>query len=91
MPTKRIHRATEAEWVGALMHELGHALGFAGHAAVGDSLVRLWCSSRRRRISEASSGHELTSSAALFASEDRTSPSMASVAKASSRAGEALR
>lgn len=27
------------EWIGALLHEFGHALGFAGHAAVGDSLV----------------------------------------------------
>ncbi len=37
----RARSASEAEWIGALMHELGHALGFAGHAAVGDSLVLL--------------------------------------------------
>lgn len=41
LPTGRVHQATEAEWIGALLHELGHALGFAGHAAVGDSLVCL--------------------------------------------------
>ena len=27
------------EWVGALMHEIGHALGFAGHARTGDSIL----------------------------------------------------
>jgi hypothetical protein len=35
----RVQPATEAEWIGALMHELGHALGFAGHAASGDSIL----------------------------------------------------
>jgi hypothetical protein len=33
--------ASQEEWVGALMHELGHALGFAGHVVYGDSLVLL--------------------------------------------------
>ena len=41
LPTGRIYRASEAEWIGALLHEFGHSLGFAGHAAVGDSLVHL--------------------------------------------------
>jgi hypothetical protein len=36
------------EWVGALMHELGHALGFAGHAAHGDSLLVLEQGTLRR-------------------------------------------
>jgi len=40
-PMGRARPASAAEWIGALMHELGHALGFAGHAAVGDSLVLL--------------------------------------------------
>lgn len=34
-----IQNATAEEWVGALMHELGHALGFAGHVALGDSIL----------------------------------------------------
>jgi hypothetical protein len=29
------------EWVGALMHELGHALGFEGHVAHGESILVL--------------------------------------------------
>jgi len=35
----RMQPARAEEWVGALMHELGHALGFNGHAATGDSIV----------------------------------------------------
>ncbi len=31
--------ASAEEWVGALMHEIAHALGFVGHAAVGDSIL----------------------------------------------------
>ncbi len=31
--------STAEEWVGALMHELGHALGFSGHVARGDSIL----------------------------------------------------
>ncbi len=34
-----IQSATAEEWVGALMHESGHALGFAGHVALGDSIL----------------------------------------------------
>lgn len=46
------------EWVGALMHEIGHALGFAGHAARGDSILvreqsRLRASGRRALAGEA--------------------------------------
>jgi hypothetical protein len=37
----QIRSTTDVEWVAALLHELGHALGFSGHAAVGDSLVVL--------------------------------------------------
>ena len=40
-PQGRLRATTEVEWVGALIHELGHALGFSGHAALGDSLVVL--------------------------------------------------
>ena len=39
---------TEEEWVGALMHELAHALGFQGHAAVGDSVLVLARDALRR-------------------------------------------
>jgi len=35
----RMQPASAQEWVGALMHELGHALGFAGHVATGDSML----------------------------------------------------
>lgn len=31
--------ATAEEWVGALMHEIGHALGFAGHPQTGKSIL----------------------------------------------------
>jgi hypothetical protein len=35
----QVRQATAEEWVGALMHEIAHALGFAGHAAMGDSIL----------------------------------------------------
>ena len=35
----RQREATAEEWVGALMHEIAHALGFSGHAAMGDSVL----------------------------------------------------
>ncbi len=37
----RLWAAKDEEWVGALAHELAHALGFAGHARRGSSLVVL--------------------------------------------------
>ena len=37
--TGQVREASAEEWVGALMHELAHALGFAGHVAVGDSIL----------------------------------------------------
>lgn len=40
-PAGRLQMADDDAWSGALLHELGHALGFAGHAATGRStLVR---------------------------------------------------
>lgn len=35
----RMQTLSPEEWVGASMHELGHALGFAGHVARGDSIL----------------------------------------------------
>jgi hypothetical protein len=35
----RLREATGEEWVGALMHELAHALGFSGHVAIGPSIL----------------------------------------------------
>jgi hypothetical protein len=35
----QMQEATGEEWVGALMHELAHALGFAGHVATGQSIL----------------------------------------------------
>jgi hypothetical protein len=35
----RMQPLSPEEWVGAAMHELGHALGFAGHVARGDSIL----------------------------------------------------
>ena len=37
--TNQVQDATAEEWVGALMHELAHALGFPGHAALGNSIL----------------------------------------------------
>ena len=44
----RVHVLTDEEWVGALMHELAHALGFQGHPAVGDSVLVLARDALRR-------------------------------------------
>jgi len=44
----RVHVLTAEEWVGALMHELAHALGFQGHAALGDSVLVLARDALRR-------------------------------------------
>jgi len=54
----RFREASAEEWIGALMHELAHALGFAGHAAAGHSiLVRdealLRAAGRRARVGRA--------------------------------------
>jgi hypothetical protein len=38
---KESREATAEEWVGALMHELGHALGFSGHTLDGNSILVL--------------------------------------------------
>jgi hypothetical protein len=37
--TNQLREALAQEWVGALMHEIAHALGFAGHAAIGDTVL----------------------------------------------------
>ncbi len=37
----RVRDALPEEWVGAMLHELAHALGFQGHAVAGRSLVQL--------------------------------------------------
>jgi hypothetical protein len=37
--TSQVREASAEEWVGALMHELAHALGFSGHAGAGDSIL----------------------------------------------------
>ena len=34
-----VQRASDEAWIGALLHELAHALGFSGHAATGHSLL----------------------------------------------------
>jgi len=35
----KAREATAEEWVGALLHEIAHALGFSGHAATGGSIL----------------------------------------------------
>ncbi len=35
----RPRRASDEAWIGALLHELGHALGFSGHVATGPSFL----------------------------------------------------
>jgi len=56
LPTGRVHHADRAEWTGALLHEFGHALGFSGHAAIGDSIVHLEQSRLRALGRRASAG-----------------------------------
>jgi len=53
----RVVRADDATWIGALLHELAHALGFSGHAATGDSLL-VRDESRLRRFGRAAAGGE---------------------------------
>ena len=36
---QRVHHATREEWTAALLHELGHALGFVGHITSGRSVL----------------------------------------------------
>ena len=54
----QVRTAFAEEWVGALMHELAHALGFAGHVAAGDSILvrdetRIRAAGRRALMGEA--------------------------------------
>ncbi|MFK7895876.1 MAG: hypothetical protein AB8G23_08580 [Myxococcota bacterium] len=66
----RPRAASDAEWLGALMHELGHGVGFVGHVALGDSLMVRERSTLRRWGARVLSGRgaerELTL-AALYA------------------------
>ena len=62
--TGQVREASAEEWVGALMHELGHALGFAGHAAIGESILvrdetRIRAAGRRALAGEAKSDETL--------------------------------
>ena len=62
--------ATAEEWVGALMHELAHALGFSGHTRDGDSVLvleqsRLRAAGRRALASESAEDPTLNALYAL--------------------------
>jgi hypothetical protein len=62
----RMRRSSDEEWTGALLHELAHGLGFAGHAATGDSIL-VRDQSKLRRIGRAISRGEPFSDSTLTA------------------------
>jgi len=65
----RVRDALPEEWVGAMLHELAHALGFQGHAAAGRSLLQLEQSQLRRLGRRALAGEPVPAPnlSALFA------------------------
>jgi len=65
----RVRDVLPEEWVGAMLHELAHALGFQGHAVVGRSLVQLEQSQLRRLGRRALAGEPVPAPnlSALFA------------------------
>ena len=58
-PVGRVHVANDAEWTGAFLHELAHAIGFAGHVAQSDSIVQREQSVLRRLGRRVLEGREL--------------------------------
>lgn len=62
--TNQLRDASAEEWVGALMHELAHALGFVGHVSVGHSILvrdetRIRAAGRLALVGEAAPGPTL--------------------------------